>query len=194
MKAFIIFILVIGIGIVILFFYKKQFGIKNIMNKFKKYNDMGLTREEKETSNRYRKELSYYRIFSKLTYETMKETLPQLEKLARNESEFQDLKERQITRTKEELAKFPYLVYFHACDRLNITPLNHDNAMNFAGDPGLSLIKALEHKRIINGLIETITTHLDLIAISAYNEEEIDGAISTLIEKTIKSLKIIENK
>jgi hypothetical protein len=149
MKAFIIFILVIGIGIVILFFYKKQFGIKNIMNKFKKYNDMGLTREEKETSNRYRKELSYYRIFSKLTYETMKETLPQLEKLARNESEFQDLKERQITRTKEELAKFPYLVYFHACNRLNIVPLNQNNAMNFEEDMFSSLYRAVEHSNVL---------------------------------------------
>ena len=155
---------------------------------------MKLSRGEKKTSKSFRNDLLDYYIYSKMTYEKLKETLPQKEILINNEFEFQDLKIKQITQQKKKLEKYPYFIYYHACDRLNITPLNHDNAMNFAGDPGLSLIKALEHKRIINGLIETITTHLDLIAISAYNEEEIDGAISTLIEKTIKSLKIIENK
>jgi len=153
-----------------------------------------LTREEKETANRYRADLLRYRKLL-VSDEMLKEHHPELiEAFKMNESSLQQMKESMIKEQKEKMAKYPYLVYCHACNRLKIEPLNPDNTMSFGGDMVQSIVRATEHANYIKSLTDVFSKYLDILSEVYDNEEEIDGVFYHLIDGIVESLGKTENK
>lgn len=143
-----------------------------------------LTEKEKETSNKYREELSLYRdmlIFDKtINVEHLKAMYPTI-----NESTLQQLKDGSKITQEEKLAGFPYLIYCHACDRLEITPFNQDNVFaSVDNDDNMisSLKKAVEHSNAIGTLKNAITGCLDNLIKLTDNEKEFDILFCGLID------------
>ena len=151
-----------------------------------------LTKEEKESSNKFREDLLVYRK-SLVSDKMIKGYSPELiEAFGMSEYELQQMKERMIKEQKEKLAKYPYIIYCHACDRLKIKPLNPDNAMNFGGDVIFSVIRATEHSNRIRSLNDALTTLMDTFVDIADDEKIVDGVFYKIIDDTVNSLKKIE--
>jgi hypothetical protein len=92
---------------------------------------------------------------------------------------------------KKVIGKYSYKVYCHACDRLNIEPLNPDNVMSFGGDIISSITKATEHSNVIRSIDETFASFLEAMINVADNENEFYDVFYASIDSTSNSLKKI---